>query len=178
MLKFLEDARGRPLREKRSASRLTSLMSSSLLRWASYVLLLLTLVFSIRVLFSLNMGNEKALERSSAESSLRDCPTCLSRIGSAYGGWFYFPNDVSSENAVIYSFGLGQDLSWDLAMLHRHDCDIWGFDSTPKSLRYWNEEKKDKTKWRRFHHPFREQDQPKRQPTSDHWHKRHTWQPP
>ena len=37
-------------------------------------------------------------------------------------------------------------------MLHRHDCDIWGFDSTPKSLRYWNEEKKDKTKWRRFHH--------------------------
>lgn len=58
----------------------------------------------------------------------------LTRDGSVYGGWWY--DDMAiQEGAVIYSFGLGEDTSWDEALIRR-GASVYGFDPTPKSAAY------------------------------------------
>ena len=54
--------------------------------------------------------------------------------GSKYGGWWYNPA-ILDKTSVIYSFGLGEDTSWDEAIL-REGLDVYGFDPTPKSAAY------------------------------------------
>jgi FkbM family methyltransferase len=55
------------------------------------------------------------------------------RFGSHYGGW-----DVVGEplgkNSVVYSFGVGEDASFDIALIERFGMDVYAFDPTPKSI--------------------------------------------
>jgi UDP-glucose 4-epimerase len=97
-----------------------------------------------------NMKEVPALVHTAADSVKLPYPS-LHYAGSDYGGWRYFSEDLPSKGAVIYSFGLGRDLTWEEAILPEHDCDVWGFDSTPISLKYW-ESIRDQDKWLRFHH--------------------------
>lgn len=53
--------------------------------------------------------------------------------GNRYGGFYVHP-DILNADAVVYSFGIGEDVSFDLAMLERHGCQVFGFDPTPKSI--------------------------------------------
>lgn len=55
--------------------------------------------------------------------------------GNQYGGFYVCP-DVLSPNAVVYSFGIGEDISFDRTVYTNHDCHIYGFDPTPKSIRW------------------------------------------
>ena len=54
-------------------------------------------------------------------------------LGSDYGGWPVVPRRVDSST-VLYSFGVGKDISFDLAMIERFKCEIYAFDPTPKSI--------------------------------------------
>ena len=54
--------------------------------------------------------------------------------GSEYGGWWYNAA-ILGHDSVIYSFGLGEDTSWDEAILQQ-GMDVYGFDPTPKSIAY------------------------------------------
>jgi len=58
----------------------------------------------------------------------------LAFAGSKYGGW-WFDESLVSSTPVVFSFGLGEDTSWDEAMLNR-GATVYGFDPTPKSIRY------------------------------------------
>ena len=58
----------------------------------------------------------------------------LTFAGSKYGGWWYNAA-LLDKSSVIYSFGLGEDTSWDEAILHE-GFDVYGFDPTPKSAAY------------------------------------------
>jgi len=53
--------------------------------------------------------------------------------GNLYGGWSILSNSINSES-VIYSFGIGEDVSFDLSLINKYDCDIFAFDPTPKSI--------------------------------------------
>ena len=53
--------------------------------------------------------------------------------GSDYGG-FYVNTEILPEDAIIYSFGIGQDISFDRAILAKHKATVYGFDPTPKSI--------------------------------------------
>ena len=33
---------------------------------------------------------------------------------------------------MVYSVGLGQDISWDKALIEKYRCEVYGFDPTPK----------------------------------------------
>ena len=55
--------------------------------------------------------------------------------GNNYGG-FYVNPDLLNENSVIYSFGIGEDLSFDKAVIKKHHCHVLGFDPTPKSIQW------------------------------------------
>lgn len=60
-------------------------------------------------------------------------------LGSIYGGWPVVPN-LTSPNSVVFSFGIGEDISFDLAIIEKFGCQVMGFDPTPRS-RVWIENK-------------------------------------
>lgn len=59
----------------------------------------------------------------------------IERYGSAYGGW-NVPVDLIRPDWVIYNFGVGEDISFDIALMERHQCVIHAFDPTPKAIAF------------------------------------------
>lgn len=57
------------------------------------------------------------------------------RFGSVYGGWEVVTKSLS-DDSIVYSIGVGQDVSFDLALIERFDLPIFAFDPTPKSLKW------------------------------------------
>lgn len=59
------------------------------------------------------------------------------RIGSAYGGWILAPGALGRAGPpVVLSFGLGDDISFDEAIIQDHRARVYGFDPTPASLNW------------------------------------------
>lgn len=56
-------------------------------------------------------------------------------FGNHYGG-FFVATDYINENSIVYSFGIGEDISFDTALIKKYHCKIHGFDPTPKSIRW------------------------------------------
>ena len=50
-----------------------------------------------------------------------------------YGGWVVHEKDLSSES-VVYSFGVGEDASFDMSIIDRFGLTVFAFDPTPKSI--------------------------------------------
>lgn len=57
----------------------------------------------------------------------------IERFGSDYGGWTLLTNDIH-ENSVIYSFGIGEDISFEIELMARFPVDVCAFDPTPSSV--------------------------------------------
>ena len=55
--------------------------------------------------------------------------------GTEYGGWAVLDQSIQ-RTSVVYSFGIGEDASFDLSLIERHGCDVHGFDPTPKSQKW------------------------------------------
>lgn len=53
------------------------------------------------------------------------------RFGTFYGGWVIAPEALPEHDPLIYSFGLGEDISFDLAMIAEYGATVHGFDPTP-----------------------------------------------
>lgn len=53
--------------------------------------------------------------------------------GNTYGGFYICP-DLLDQNSIVYSFGIGEDISFDKAVIQNHNCQVFGFDPTPKSI--------------------------------------------
>jgi len=69
-------------------------------------------------------------------SHLRKTFHCKKKwYGSSYGG-FYVNPDLISDSSIVYSFGIGKDISFDRAVMNKHRCKVYGFDPTPKSIEY------------------------------------------
>lgn len=56
-------------------------------------------------------------------------------LGSDYGGWTIMPEGLDSSS-TIYSFGVGNDVSFDLALIQRFACNVHGFDPSPPVARW------------------------------------------
>lgn len=54
-------------------------------------------------------------------------------IGSDYGA-HTIPTGVLTPSSIIYSFGIGNDVSFDLGVIGRYGCTVHGFDPTPRSV--------------------------------------------
>jgi FkbM family methyltransferase len=55
------------------------------------------------------------------------------RLGSDYGGYIICSKDLTSTS-IVYSFGLGEDISFDLSLIEQSSVHIHAFDPTPRSL--------------------------------------------
>ncbi len=60
--------------------------------------------------------------------------------GNTYGGFFLCP-ELLNESSIIYSFGIGEDMSFDNATSMNHNCHIFLFDPTPKSINWMKRQK-------------------------------------
>jgi FkbM family methyltransferase len=57
------------------------------------------------------------------------------KLGSEYGGYVVCPLGLTAES-IVYSFGVGEDVSFDLGMIERFDCTVHAFDPTPRSIEW------------------------------------------
>ncbi len=55
--------------------------------------------------------------------------------GNSYRGFYVCP-ELLDENAIVYSFGIGEDISFDNAIIEKHSCKVFGFNPTPKSINW------------------------------------------
>jgi FkbM family methyltransferase len=55
------------------------------------------------------------------------------RLGTEYGGYAVMLAQLRPDS-IVYSFGLGEDVSFDLALIERTSCQVFGFDPTPRSI--------------------------------------------
>lgn len=55
------------------------------------------------------------------------------RLGTEYGGYAVLLDRLGPD-AVVYSLGLGEDISFDLELIERCRCQVFGFDPTPRSI--------------------------------------------
>ena len=68
-----------------------------------------------------------------------DCPDQLF-LGTKYGGWWVLPSSISSSS-IIYSFGAGNDISFDRAIIERYQAHVYAFDPTPNSINWLQSQK-------------------------------------
>lgn len=54
--------------------------------------------------------------------------------GTEYGG-FYLPMNFEIDNSIVYSFGIGEDISFSEAMIKKGGI-VYAFDPTPKAIKY------------------------------------------
>lgn len=64
-------------------------------------------------------------------------PISLERLGSNYGGWFIPAQEITSE-WIIYSAGVGTDTSFDIELIERFGCIVYGFDPTDAANEHVN----------------------------------------
>ena len=63
------------------------------------------------------------------------------KLGTEYGGWVIADRLLrNKKNAIVYSVGLGRDISFDLALIENFNCFVYGFDPTPRSLTWLAEQ--------------------------------------
>jgi FkbM family methyltransferase len=55
------------------------------------------------------------------------------RLGTEYGGYAVLLDRLGPDS-VVYSLGLGEDISFDLELIERCGCQVFGFDPTPRSI--------------------------------------------
>ena len=91
--------------------------------------------------------NERRAARRNRELAARIDPADVAHLvpqldlraewyGSAYGGFFVAPALVPAD-AVVYSVGIGKDITFDRELLRRHPgAHVHAFDPTPKAIRY------------------------------------------
>ncbi|MDP2157749.1 MAG: FkbM family methyltransferase [Nitrospirota bacterium] len=61
-----------------------------------------------------------------------DCPGKVF-LGTDYGGWCICPEKITSAS-VLYSLGVGEDISFDSAMIEKYALQVFAFDPTPRSI--------------------------------------------
>jgi FkbM family methyltransferase len=60
-------------------------------------------------------------------------PVSLITLGEGAGSWTVWPDSLGRES-VLYSFGIGRDISFERAMIERYGLTVHAFDPTPLAL--------------------------------------------
>lgn len=63
----------------------------------------------------------------------------MQRLGTIYGGWDIPKECELNENSIVFSGGVGEDISFDLILQSMYKCKIFLIDPTIKSLKHFFE---------------------------------------
>ena len=61
------------------------------------------------------------------------------RLGTNYGGWLIPSDNIINENSIIYSAGVGEDISFDIILQSKYNCHIYLIDPTEKAIKHYDE---------------------------------------
>jgi FkbM family methyltransferase len=61
---------------------------------------------------------------------------CVYQVLGSDGAQFAIRPDLINRDSVIYSFGIGTDVSFDLEIIQRFEVEVHAFDPTPRSLEW------------------------------------------
>lgn len=64
------------------------------------------------------------------------------KLGTVYGGWFLPDDCILDKDSIIYSGGVGEDMSFDLGLYDKFGCNIFLIDPTEKAHKHYEECKK------------------------------------
>jgi FkbM family methyltransferase len=64
-----------------------------------------------------------------------DCKITKKRFGSANCSWV-IATEFIDKNSIVYSFGVGEEISFDLAIIKTFGLDVNAFDPTPRSIEW------------------------------------------
>ena len=56
-------------------------------------------------------------------------------LGDKSAEWMICPDNINA-NSIIYSFGIGENISYDLELIKKFKVTVHAFDPTPKSLEW------------------------------------------
>jgi FkbM family methyltransferase len=62
----------------------------------------------------------------------------IEMVGTNYG-FAFVPENTVDAHSIVYSFGAGLDLHWDVEMIRKFGCSVTIFDPTPKSIAHFNQ---------------------------------------
>jgi FkbM family methyltransferase len=60
----------------------------------------------------------------------------VEKVGNSYC-FAFVPLGLINEQSIVYSFGAGLDLHWDVEMIRKFKCKVYLFDPTPKSVKHF-----------------------------------------
>ena len=61
----------------------------------------------------------------------------MEKLGTKYGGW-YVPEEMElNEDSIIYSAGVGEDISFDLLLNNKYKSHIYLIDPTERALKHY-----------------------------------------
>ena len=55
--------------------------------------------------------------------------------GNNYGGFYLYDKNIDNTS-VIYSIGIGEDVSFDMELINKFNCKVFAYDPTPKSVKW------------------------------------------
>ena len=55
-------------------------------------------------------------------------------LGERSGIWPILKSSIPNRKAIAYSFGLGNNISWELELINNFDVDVFAYDPTPSSV--------------------------------------------
>jgi FkbM family methyltransferase len=58
------------------------------------------------------------------------------RFGTEYGGYLLPENNDLNSESIIYSLGVGEDISFDTTITGKYNCKVFMFDPTPRSIEH------------------------------------------
>jgi FkbM family methyltransferase len=62
------------------------------------------------------------------------------RLGNEYGGWEFYPKTLNKKS-IVYSLGVGEDISFDRALVKKFGCRVHLYDPTPRSITFIKQQK-------------------------------------
>jgi FkbM family methyltransferase len=71
---------------------------------------------------------------TSRKSRIQPKINCSSDWYGTLDGGFYINPGLLNNKSIVYSFGIGENISFDTDIINKHNCTIYAFDSTPKSI--------------------------------------------
>lgn len=63
----------------------------------------------------------------------------MEKLGTIYGGWKLPCNLNLDENSIVYSIGVGEDISFDLLLQCKYKSKIFLIDPTDRAFKHFNE---------------------------------------
>jgi FkbM family methyltransferase len=99
---------------------------------------MLSIDYKRRLKNSIKIILKKALNRGYYPRIECRCKTVY--LGSDYGGW-EVAGDFLDNSSIVYSFGIGEDISFDLGLMDLYGVKVHAFDPTPRSIAWVGSQK-------------------------------------